>query len=188
MGGAAGWFAIALPISRLFNFHSKASDCSAVKDGQFLLKGAPSAALAKFDEAHALASETSGADLETTLDTSYCTPTYIEMQRANCWIDLGEPHRAVELFEDQLAALPPEYRNDRGVYLARLARAHITAGELERGAETASKALAIVTQTGSARTFTELSAVARAVECQRALPTIETFFERFELVRDRFAA
>ncbi|WKK26196.1 tetratricopeptide repeat protein [Streptomyces olivoreticuli] len=37
------------------------------------------------------------------MDTSYCTPTYIEIQRANCWIDLGDPHRAIELFEGQLA-------------------------------------------------------------------------------------
>ncbi len=148
----------------------------------------PKAAQAKFDEAHSLASEAFGADPAEGLDTSYCTPTYIEMQRANCWIDLGDPHRAVDLFEDQLATLPPDYRNDRGVYLARLARAHIKAGELERGAEAATKALAIVTQTGSARTFTELSAVARSVAAHRAMPTIGTFCERLEIVRDRFAA
>ncbi|UQI42990.1 helix-turn-helix domain-containing protein [Streptomyces sp. HU2014] len=148
----------------------------------------PKAALAKFDEAHALASEAPEADAGKSLDTSYCTPTYIEIQRANCWIDLGEPHRAIKLFEEQLAALPQVYRNDRGVYLARLARAYVKAGELESGAESAIKALGIVSHTGSARTFTELSAVARALDSHRCLPMVATFIERFEIVRDRFAA
>jgi len=59
----------------------------------------PKAALAKFDEAHELASALTESRPESKLDTSYCTPTYVEIQRANCWIDLGEPMRAVELFE-----------------------------------------------------------------------------------------
>ncbi|MEV4436123.1 hypothetical protein [Streptomyces sp. NPDC049585] len=152
----------------------------------YALQRNPKAALANFDEAQALVA---AADTgESSVDTSYCTPTYIEIQRANCWIDLGQPERAVELFERQLAALPPVYRNDRGVYLARLARAHVTAGDLEQGAEAATKALAIVTHTGSGRTFAELASVARAVDGQKAVPAVATFFERFEIVRDRFAA
>lgn len=148
----------------------------------------PKAALAKFDEAHALAAQTAEVDPDTAVDTSYCTPAYIEIQRANCWIDLGEPQRAVQLFEDQLKALPTVYRNDRGVYLARLARAHITAGEPDQGAEAATKALAIVAQTGSARTFAELETVATAVQEQRSLSEVATFFDRFEAIKDRFTA
>ncbi|MGW2184701.1 tetratricopeptide repeat protein [Streptomyces sp. NPDC001719] len=148
----------------------------------------PKAALAKFDEAHALASEPPAAGSVTTVDTSYCTPTYIEIQRANCWIDLGDPHRAIELFEGQLAELPQVYRNDRGVYLARLARAYVAAGELESGAEAATKALGIVRHTGSARTFAELSTVARSVTSQRSLPTVATFIDQFETIRDQFVA
>ncbi|MFF4221936.1 hypothetical protein ACFYZH_03605 [Streptomyces abikoensis] len=153
----------------------------------YALQQNPRAALAKFDEARSLVAEAEAVD-EASVDTSYCTPTYIEIQRANCWIDLGQPQRAVELFQDQLAALPPMYRNDRGVYLARLARAHVTAGDLEQGAEAATKALAIVTHTGSGRTFAELSTVARAIEGQKTVPAVAMFFERFEIVRDRFAA
>ncbi|WP_414168691.1 hypothetical protein ACMATS_20875 [Streptoverticillium reticulum] len=146
------------------------------------------AALSRFDEAYALASQATAAEQPTTVDASYCTPTYIEIQRATCWIDLGQPQRAVQLFQDQLAALDPVYRNDRSVYLARLARAHVTAGDLEQGAEAATKSLGIVTHTGSARTFAELSSVARAVDTKRTVPAVATFFERFEIVRDRFVA
>ncbi|GAA1893580.1 hypothetical protein [Streptantibioticus ferralitis] len=148
----------------------------------------PKAALAKFDEAYVLASETDPAGLVTTVDASYCTPTYIEIQRANCWIDLGDPMRAVRLFEKELATLPQVYRNDRGVYLARLARAYAKADEPERGAEAATKALAIVTQTGSARTLAELAAVAKAVAHRREVPEVAVFTEHFEAIRDRFAS
>jgi hypothetical protein len=110
----------------------------------------PRAALGKFDEAHELASALPEARPGSKLDTSYCTPTYIEIQRANCWIDLGEPMRAVGLFEGELAVLPRVYRNDRGVYLARLARAYAKGSEPELAAGTAAKALGIVNQTGSA--------------------------------------
>ncbi|MEV8308378.1 hypothetical protein AB0P36_13695 [Streptomyces flavidovirens] len=154
----------------------------------YALQRNPKAALAKFDEARELASLPTANDPASTLDTSYCTPAYIEMQRANCWIDLGDPLRAVQLFEDEIAALPQIYRNDRGVYLARLARAYGKAGEPEQGAETATKALAIAAQTGSARTLAELAAVSRAVGSRQSVPAVATFIERFQIVRDRFAA
>ena len=93
--------------------------------------------------------------------------------------------RAVGLFEAELATLPRVYRNDRGVYLARLARAYAKGNEPERAASTATKALAIVNQTGSARTLTELDSVARLVEPQQNVTAIETFTEQFKLVRDR---
>ncbi|WP_158673797.1 hypothetical protein [Streptomyces klenkii] len=148
----------------------------------------PKAALTRFDEARALVAEPAEAGPATELDTSYCTPTYIEMQRANCWIGLGKPQQAIELFEGHLAELPQVYRNDRGVYLARLARAYVRAGELERGAEAAAKSLGIVRHTGSARTFGELSAVVDSLTGERQLPTVAAFLEHFAAVRDQFAA
>ncbi|MBT2510053.1 hypothetical protein J7I98_30200 [Streptomyces sp. ISL-98] len=146
------------------------------------------AAIAKFDEARELASQPTANDPVSTLDTSYCTPAYIEIQRANCWIDLGDPLRAIQIFEGEIAALPQIYRNDRGVYLARLARAYSKAGEPEQGAEAGTKALAIVAHTGSARTLAELAAVTRSVESRQSMPTVATFIERFQIVCDRFAA
>ena len=58
----------------------------------------------------------------------YCTPAYVEIQRAATWIELGRPERAITLFEDSLARLPSVHRRDRGVYLARLASAYALSG------------------------------------------------------------
>ena len=118
-------------------------------------------------------------------DTSYCTPTYVEIQRANCWIDLGEPMRAVELFETELTTLPRVYRNDRGVYLARLARAYAKGGEPELAADAATKALAIVSQNGSPRTLAELDSVASVVASRPNLPAVAAFTEQFQVIHDR---
>jgi hypothetical protein len=100
---------------------------------------------------------------------------------------MRNPRRAVRLFEAELAVLPRVYRNDRGVYLARLARAYAKDAEPELAAEAAMKALAIVNQTGSARTLAELDSVATLVEPRKDMATVETFTEQFRFVRHRLA-
>lgn len=147
--------------------------------------GKPKTALTKFDEALLLASEPSEAPPKATLDVTYCTPTYIAMQRANSLIGLGNPKHAIAMFEGEIAALPKIYRNDQSVYLARLARAYTLAGEPERGAEVAGKSLALVAQTASQRALTELAAVNGAMEPQQDVAGVKTFREHYRLVRDR---
>lgn len=187
-GSAQKAVALARAAQRLPGLTPQITALAAQQEAQgYALMHNPRAALAKFDEAHELASTFAGAHADSKLDTSYCTPAYVEIQRANCWIDLGEPMRAVELFEAELAALPRVYRNDRGVYLARLARAYAKAEEPESAADAATRALAIVRQTGSARTLTELDSVASAVGTRSNLPAVVTFTEQFHLIRDHLA-
>jgi hypothetical protein len=61
---------------------------------------------------------------------SFCTASYIEVQRAGCWLTLGKPQRAVELYESTVPQVPTVYRRDRGMALGRLARAYSVVGEL----------------------------------------------------------
>lgn len=185
-GNAQKAVALARAAQRIPDLTPQITALAAQQEAQgYALMQNPRAALAKFDEAHELASVLPEARPDSKLDTSYCTPTYIEIQRANCWIDLGEPLRAVGLLEAELATLPRVYRNDRGVYLARLARAYAKGDEPELAADTAAKALAIVNQTGSARTLTELDSVATLVGPRQNVTAVATFTEQFALVRDR---
>ncbi|MDH6122729.1 hypothetical protein [Kitasatospora sp. GAS204B] len=148
------------------------------------LLGNPRFALMKFDEAHELAAVGGDAPSDdAALDTSYCTPVYVEMQRANCLIELGEPSRAAEAFENELRILPQVYRNDHGVYLSRLARAYATAGKPEQGAEAAGRALSIALDTESARAMGELAAAECALAQWSAVPSVAAFRARFRLVR-----
>jgi hypothetical protein len=86
----------------------------------------------------------------------YCTPGYVEIQRAAAWIELGRPERAIDLFESSLARLPTVHRRDRGVYLARLASAYATSGNPDVSTSKAWEALTIAQATGSRRIASEL--------------------------------
>jgi len=83
--------------------------------------------------------------------------SYIEVHRAQSLTELGEHCRAAAVFDRALAALPGAYYRDRGVYLARAARAHAGAGELDYAATLGITSLTIATETQSGRIATELS-------------------------------
>jgi hypothetical protein len=86
----------------------------------------------------------------------YCTPAYVEMQRAATWIELGRPERAITLFEGSLARLPSVHRRDRGVYLARLAAAYAQSGSPDVSVRKGWEALAVAQATGSRRITSEI--------------------------------
>jgi hypothetical protein len=86
----------------------------------------------------------------------YCTPAYVEIQRAATWIELGRPERAITLFEDSLARLPSVHRRDRGVYLARLASAYALSGSPDVAVPKGWEAVSVAQATGSRRITTEL--------------------------------
>ena len=89
-GDAQKAVALARAAQRLPNLTPQITALAAQQEAQgYALMQNPKAALAKFDEAHELASALPEARSDSKLDTSYCTPTYIEIQRANCWIDLA---------------------------------------------------------------------------------------------------
>lgn len=85
----------------------------------------------------------------------FATPAYLEGQRANCWLLLGRPDRAVPLLAASLSELPEIYRRDRGLIHARLATSYARTGEIDHAVEQAQLALAIARGAGSARTLHE---------------------------------
>ncbi|MDQ3701436.1 MAG: helix-turn-helix domain-containing protein [Chloroflexota bacterium] len=89
--------------------------------------------------------------------TAYCTPGYVGMEAAACWIQLGQPKRAIATFDDRLATWPAGYKRDLGLCLARLAVAHAADGDLEQAQAVGQQAIAVVQQTHSARTLRELA-------------------------------
>ncbi len=108
---------------------------------------------------------------EERLLTGYCTPTYVEMEAADCWMTLGQPAKAVAIFEHGLADWPADYQRDRGVQLARLAVAYAANREPDQACAVAREALTIAASTGSGRATAELRrAVGRLAWCD--LPAV----------------
>jgi hypothetical protein len=87
----------------------------------------------------------------------YCTPAYVELEAADCWLRLGRPQGAVTVLEATLPTWPAAQRRDRGVHLARLAAAYTACDEPEKARAAAVEAAALAEQTGSARIADELA-------------------------------
>lgn len=64
----------------------------------FALDGDESAAHRKLDDAHTWAAADAAGDARTG-HGSFCTASYIEGQRAGCWLPLGKPDRAISVYE-----------------------------------------------------------------------------------------
>jgi transcriptional regulator with XRE-family HTH domain/tetratricopeptide (TPR) repeat protein len=102
----------------------------------------------------------------------YCTPAYVEIQRAATWIELGRPERAIDLFEDSLATLPPVHRRDSGVYLARLASAYALSGSPDLSVRKGWQALTVAHATGSRRITTELGQLESRLVRWESMPEV----------------
>lgn len=103
---------------------------------------------------------------------AFCTATYIELQRADCWRRLRRPRRAVATWEAALANLPAAYNRDRGYALAQFGNALIAANEPERAASMASEALGIARACGSGRTLHSIRALGDSLRPHASLPTV----------------
>lgn len=108
---------------------------------------------------------------------AFCTVSYIELQRAECWLTLSRPRRAVPTYESALADLPAAYHRDRGYGLAQLSAALVAIDEPERAASVASEALAIASGCGSGRTLRRIRAVLGQLRPHATLPCVVQLFD-----------
>lgn len=111
---------------------------------------------------------------------SFCTETYLQLQRGHCWLRLNRPEWAVQVYETALPTLPATYRRDRGVALANFATACAAADEPARAAEIGSEALAIARSSGSMRTATKVAAVAERLPANSTLPSVAALFDELQ--------
>ena len=89
----------------------------------------------------------------------YCTPEYVEMEAAQCWIELGQADKAIGTLQHSLAEWKPEYRRDLGLCLARLAVAHASSSQVENALIVADRSLEIARETKSFRTEDQLARI-----------------------------
>jgi hypothetical protein len=100
---------------------------------------------------------------------------YLETGHARSLAVLGDYPAAAGLFRAAIGRLRPGYYRDRGVYLAREARAWAGAGEHEHAAALGSEALSIGAATASGRIFAELASLEQALTPASSLPAVRDF-------------
>lgn len=125
----------------------------------------------------AFKSAESSVDSEKDL-AQYCTPEYVEMEAAHCWIELGQPNKAIGTLQHSLAEWKPGFRRDLGLCLARLAVAHAGSGQIENALIVADRSLDIARDTKSFRTETQLARIPHILITQSA----EDEARRFEKI------
>jgi tetratricopeptide (TPR) repeat protein len=100
---------------------------------------------------------------------------YIDVQRGRCLSALGDHAKAVTVFQQAIRDLPPSFRRDRGVYLAREALAQAGAREPEQAAGVGMQAIAIAHDTQSGRVVDELARLGTGLAPWTTLPAVADF-------------
>ncbi|MFH9561196.1 hypothetical protein ACH4K7_33185 [Streptomyces globisporus] len=138
----------------------------------YALDGDEAACHRLIDQAEAFAARAESAGDGRSGHGDFATPAYLEGQRANCWLLLGRPDRAVPLLSAALGALPPAYRRDHGLLQARLATAYARTGETDQAVRHAGQALDVARSGGSARVLHETIAAVDAMRSRHDAPGV----------------
>jgi tetratricopeptide (TPR) repeat protein len=123
------------------------------------------------DEAHEWAANDTDGDARGG-HGSFCTAGYIEVHRAGCWLTLGQPRTALELFEQAIPTLPAVYQRDRAAALSRMAMAYVKVERPEVAARTAQAALPMARDAGSRRILSEVQQVGAELVPHRELASV----------------
>ncbi|MEF9886767.1 DNA-binding protein [Streptomyces sp. P9-A4] len=94
---------------------------------------------------------------------SWLDEAYVHTARARSLAALGCFEQAARGFDTAIAELPGAYRRDRGVYLARAARAHAGTGNIPLAARIGLQAVGVAAETGSARIIGQLDLLDHAL-------------------------
>ncbi|WP_203909560.1 hypothetical protein [Rhizocola hellebori] len=140
------------------------------------LDGNERAANTLLDAAHTWAASDAAGDAHEG-HGSYCTPSYIEIQRANCWLKTGKPDKAIALYEDAIRTLPVVYQRSRAAALSRLAAAYVATGQIEQAAGTAHEALPVARNGGSTRIVDEVKDLGRQLAPHRTLQRVAALLD-----------
>jgi hypothetical protein len=137
----------------------------------YALYGDEQASQQLLDEAHRWAAGDTTGDAHEG-HGSYCTPSYIEIQRASCWLATGNPQKAIPLYEDALSTLAPVYQRNRAGAMSQLATAYLADGRLEQAASTAHAALPVARSSGAGRILETIKDVGNGLLPHRSLRTV----------------
>ena len=114
--------------------------------------------------------------------SSYCTPSYVEMEGGLCLLMLGSPASAAQSCIRALEVWPIGFARDEAMCLLRLSLARLDMNEVEEACAVTSRAISLVRQAPSARALHMLRAVNRRVHPFRQAPYVRQLREELAVV------
>jgi tetratricopeptide (TPR) repeat protein len=146
--------------------------------------GESAEALRLFDEAENLADQQSD---DNPSYVGYCSPVYVELQRAGSWAAMGDSRRGDEELAQALTRLDPSYRTDHAVFGGRRAQALAIARRPDEAVEAARQALSIAVDTQCTRAVHEVAGTIDLLDKWKNLPDVEQLRTEFTIVRNGMA-
>ncbi|WP_155830128.1 helix-turn-helix domain-containing protein [Glycomyces tenuis] len=138
----------------------------------FALEGDERECQKRLDEAHEFAASPDTSRDGRTGHGDFCTLSYIEVQRANCWLTLGRPDLAVPVLERAMTQIPKVYHRDRGQAQVRLSKAYAEVGHYDAAAAQVASVFHIARDSGSTRMLVEAVSVARVIAAECDSPVV----------------
>ena len=133
-----------------------------------------------FDAAFKLADQTPASESDL---AHYCTPEYLEMEAAHCWVEMGRAADAIAALQQGLAGWQPTYRRDLGLCLARLSVAHASREQADHAVYVAERALVIALETRSYRIASQLNRIPALLDAAGADEQARTLGTRINLLK-----
>ncbi len=107
---------------------------------------------------------------------SWLDDSYLQAQYATCLLSVDEYEAAADEFDHVLEQLSAAFHRERGLYLARAARAKTCSGEIDDGVRYGSQALDIAATSTSARLQREVRQLVAELQ-HRAGPEVDEFVQ-----------
>ncbi|WP_169747943.1 helix-turn-helix domain-containing protein [Pseudonocardia acaciae] len=136
------------------------------------------------EEAHAWATDDTAGDARGG-HGSFCTESYIEINRAASMVSLGQPKRAISVYDQALPGLPAVYQRDRAAALSGMAAAYAAADQPAEAASLATQSLRAAQAAGSARITDEIHRLAISLRSHKKNQSVRSLLE--ELADRRLA-
>lgn len=110
--------------------------------------------------------------------TAYCSPAYVAMEAGTSLAKVGRIGPAVDLISKAVETWPDGQQRDKGLCLARLAEARVTADDVPGACDTALQAARVYSMAPSARTAATLRGVRNRLHRHRRVPEVRDLNEQ----------
>lgn len=110
--------------------------------------------------------------------TYWLDPDEIAVMRGRCYVELGDPDRAIPLLSDVLDGYDDHRARESALYLSWLAEAHIMAGNIDHAATLAGHVADLTGASASARSDARVALLADRLAPHRAQPEVAAFLDR----------
>jgi transcriptional regulator with XRE-family HTH domain len=107
----------------------------------------------------------------------WLTEDEITIMAGRCYVELGEPDRAIPLLTGVLARYDERQTRESALYTSWLAEAHMQAGEVEHAAALAQRTLELSSSTSSSRGDDRVTLLAQRLAPYRAVGAVREFLD-----------